>query len=118
MDVVNGGRFLESERKKRNLTMTQVVRAVGEGWYPTKISKLETGAFISPPFEPILVLSGYYGITPNEIGQAYRVYEPQSELADSRLAEINRIARQLTGKDREVFLNGALSLARAALKEK
>lgn len=118
MDVVNGGRVLESERRKRNLTIQDVVRMLGEGWYPTKISKLETGAFIHIPFQPVIELSGFYGITPNEISNAYGVYEPKQDLQDIRLLEISRIAKQLQGKERDTFLDGALSLARAALKEK
>lgn len=118
MDVVNGGRVFESERRKRNLTIQQVVSQLGEGWYPTKVSKLETGAFIHLPYEPVIDLAAFYGMTPNEISNAYGVWVPRSELDDKRLLEINRIAKQLTGKDRDTFLNSALSLARAALKEK
>jgi transcriptional regulator with XRE-family HTH domain len=81
-----GGSFLKRKRLEHRLTMQDVERALGIA--PSYISRIENARFpTGPDYAIVTRLADFYGVTPNELAQAYQVYLPR-DTTDIRLRTI------------------------------
>lgn len=74
MDVKKIGQFLAELRKEQNLTQEQLGEKLGVT--NKTVSRWENGNYL-PPVEMLQQISGFYGITINEILSAERLSEDQ-----------------------------------------
>ena len=74
MDVKKIGQFLAALRKERNLTQEQLGEILGVT--NKTVSRWENGNYL-PPVEMLQQISGFFGITINEILSAERLSEDQ-----------------------------------------
>lgn len=96
MDTVQIGKFLSELRREHHLTQEQLGEKLGVT--NKTVSRWETGSYM-PPADMLLTLSGFYGISINEILSGKRITADD----DYKAAAEENLKRSLREKEESAF---------------
>jgi transcriptional regulator with XRE-family HTH domain len=118
-DVRAGGLWFKRLREGREWTQRDVDRRTGGKVSGANISQIEIGAISKPAMAMLVELGKVYGVTPNEIAEAYGLWSPaatgESEPAQIKTAKAT--LERLGPGQRLRLLTQIETLARMAERE-
>jgi transcriptional regulator with XRE-family HTH domain len=116
-----GGAWLRRLRESRGWTMRDVDQRSGGVLSTSNISELENGNVSKPSMPMLLKLGEVYGLTPNQIAEAYGWwFPPEQSEAGARVAELaylDNVLGRLTPGARYNLLRQIETLSRLAERD-